>query len=212
MNPWVWIGAALAYAAFSAWYHNWRGPLTKAEIADMMAKVKDTPSAAHNDLDVLRAFLEKDDGREFMMLNLVRIAPGDVKHPVTGETVRGADMMQAYTKAFLPSLFARGGHPAVVARKAGGYVDAWKVPADPGWTVMGWMRYRSRRDMMEMVLDRRFDAIFPFKLAGVSETFSFPTRPMITVFVGPSVWVALLLALGAALVQVALLLRAAPTP
>ncbi len=29
---WIWVGAALAYLLFRAWYDNWRGPLTAAEV------------------------------------------------------------------------------------------------------------------------------------------------------------------------------------
>jgi len=30
---WVWLGAAVVYLAFRAWYDNWRGPLRAEEIA-----------------------------------------------------------------------------------------------------------------------------------------------------------------------------------
>ncbi|HLN10952.1 MAG TPA: hypothetical protein VK281_18615 [Xanthobacteraceae bacterium] len=40
-------------------------------------------------------------------------------------------------------------------------------------------------------------------MLGVGETFSFPTQPIIRLFVGPRVWVGLVLALAAALAQIA---------
>lgn len=204
----IWGAALLAYALFLAWYNNWRGPLRRDEIDALLRGLEGTPSAEHNDLGILRAFLEKDDGREFMMQNLVRIEPGDVAHPETGRRVPGRDMMQYYMKAFMPALLRHGGHPAIAARKIGGYVDAWRVGADPGWTIVGYVRYRSRRDMMQLVADPRFLAMHPFKIAGTAETFSFPTRPMLMTLAGPRVWVALVLALAASLTQIAVLLRA----
>lgn len=206
MNWWIWTSAMLAYGVFLAWYQNWRGALRPDEIDSYMKRVEASPTAEYNDVAVVRDFLEHDDGREFVMLNLVRVDPGEVADPVTGKPTRGADLMQKYANAFMPALIRRGGHPAIVGRKIGGYVDAWRVPADPGWTIMGYMRYRSRRDMIELVVDPRFAAIHPFKMAGTAETFSFPTRPVLMLFLSPRVWVGLVIALTASLAQIALLL------
>jgi hypothetical protein len=174
---WPWACAAALYALFRLWYDNWRGKLTPAEIETFMHRAATQREARGgedvNDPAVIRAFLEADDGREFVMLNLVRIAPG------------------------LP--IRRGGHPAIVARKVGGYVDAWGVAPDPGWDIVGFMRYRSRRDLMILATDSRFKDIHQFKLAGISGTFSFPTQPWLNLFVGPRLWLGLLLALAAAL-------------
>ena len=113
--------------------------------------------------------------------------------------------MEGYTKMFMPALFAKGGYPALAARKVGGYVDAWGVEADPGWSILGYMRYRSRRDMIELVMDPRFSDSHPFKLAAMPVTFSFPTQPMIMTLASPRLWVGLGVCLGAALIHIALL-------
>lgn len=201
---WPWAVAVALYAVFRAWYDNWRGPLTQLEIDEFMREVQRHPSVQLNDMAVLRAFFEQDDGKEFVMLNLVRIAPGDATHPTSGARVPARDLMNEYTRVFMPALLRRGGHPAIVARKVGGYVDAWHVEPDPGWSIVGFMRYRSRRDVMSLVLDPRFTEAHPFKVAGTAETFSFPTQTLLMLFVGPRVWIGLVLALAAALVQLAL--------
>lgn len=200
-----WAGAALLYLAFRAWYDNWRGPVTAAEIDDFLVRVADLPVGHVNDLDVLRRFLERDDGREFVMLNLVRVAPGETAHPATGAPVAARSLMDEYTRLFLPALLRRAGHPAVVAARAGGYVDAWGVEPDPGWNVVGFMRYRCRRDMMQLALDPRFRDAHPLKIAATAATFSFPTRTTLQLFVGPRLWVGLVLALAAAVGHLALL-------
>jgi hypothetical protein len=205
MSPTVWLSALGLYVLFRAWYDNWRGPIRPSEIDRLIAAAQEGPTAGANDLSIVRKFLEEDDGREFVMCNLVKVADGMIPHPTTGVPTPGRDLMQVYSKAFMPALFARGGHPAIVARKVGGYVDAWHVEPDPGWTVLGYMRYRSRRDMMELVADKRFHEVHPFKIAGTAETFSFPTQPMLMMFVGPRLWVGLVIALAAALTQIALL-------
>ncbi len=201
---WIWLGAALAYAAFRAWYDNWRGPLRPDEVERCLAALRDTPGAELNDLDTLRRFLEADDGREFYMLNLVKVAPGEVPHPKTGVPTRAGALLREYIRGFLSVLLRRGGHPALQARKIGGYVDAWNVPPDPGWGFVGMMRYRSRRDMAELTTDPRFTDAHPFKIAAIPVTASFPTAPEFGLLLGPRVWVALVLALAAALLQLAL--------
>jgi len=201
---WVWLGAALLYAAFRAWYDNWRGPIRADEIERSLEAIAATSSAELNDLGTLRSFLERDDGREFFMLNLVRLSPGDVPHPSTGVPTRAAELMRAYIRGFLPVLIRQGGHPALQATKIGGYIDAWNAAPDPGWTLVGVMRYRSRRDMAELATDPRFTAAHPFKAAALPVTFSFPTAPGFALLLGPRIWVGLVLALAAASLQLAL--------
>lgn len=201
---WIWGGAAVAYGAFRLWYDGWRRPLRPDEIERFLAALAGTPGAELNDLAVLRRFLEDDDGREFVMANLVRIAPGEVAHPRTGAPTAALALMREYIRGFLPTLLKRGGVPMLQARKIGGYVDAWNTPSDPGWTLVGMMRYRSRRDMAALATDPRFVAAHPFKAAAIPVTFSFPTTLGPGLLLGPRVWLALALALAAALLQLAL--------
>lgn len=203
MGGWaIWGGALAFYALFRLWYDNWRGPLTPAEIDSFLAEVRGKYSGG-NEPGVLRGFLEADDGKEFVMLNLVKVEPGTVTDPDSGEQISGQAMMRRYSDPFVRALIRRGGHPGMVGAKVGPYVDAWNVAADPGWSIFGLMRYRSRRDMIAMVRDPRFAEVHPYKLLGIPVTFSFPTQRRLSVYVGPRVWVALVLALVAALLQIA---------
>ena len=199
----IWVGAALLYAAFRLWYDGLRRPLSQAEVDAYVEAMRGGSASEVNDPDVIRAFLEDDDGKEFVMLNLVRLHPFDVEHPETGEKTKPRALLTGYLKGFLPALLARGGVPVFSARKVGPYVDAWGVEPDPGWTIVGAMRYRSRRDMMELLGDSRFTDAHGMKVAAMPTTFSFPTRPNAGAFVGPRIWVGLVLALGAALLQLA---------
>lgn len=196
---WVPFAAAAAlYLLFRLWYDNLRGPLTPAEIDAGLGAIRARGGSTGTDTGQFRRFLEADDGREFVMLNLVKVAPGLATHPVTGEQVPARDLLTHYSRHFIRKLVRRGGHPALVARKVGPYVDAWgDVQADPGWSIMGYMRYRSRRDLLVLAADPSFDPVHTFKALGTDTTLSFPTQPMMMLFVGPRVWVALVLALGA---------------
>ena len=62
------------------------------------------------------------------------------------------------------------------------------------------IRYRSRRDMIELATDPAFAPAHAFKLAAMTHTLAFPVAPGV-VFLGPRVWVGLVLALLAALGQ-----------
>jgi hypothetical protein len=150
----------------------------------------------------MRAFLEADDGREFVMLNLVKAQMEQVEDPKTGQMVQGFDLLKRYAKRFMPVLFRNGGHPGMVGRKVGGYIDAWNTEADPDWTIFGLMRYRSRRDMMKQVTNPTFMECHPDKLLGTLATFSFPTQRVVSFYVSPRVTVALVLALLAALTHI----------
>jgi hypothetical protein len=202
---WVWLVAAALYGGFRLVYDNWRGRLTHEEIDTMLAQAAAQGAGEVNDLSTVRTFLEEDDGREFVMVNLVRVPDTIVTNPDTGAQVSAREMMQAYSKAFMPLLLRHGGHPALATRKVGGYVDSWMVGPDPGWSIVGFMRYRSRRDMLKMVLDPAFEAAHKYKPLGVAETFSFPTQPFLRAYVSPRISVLLILALAAALAQLAIL-------
>ncbi|MGL4313591.1 MAG: hypothetical protein ACRCSO_06335, partial [Sphingomonas sp.] len=173
MTGWAIWGTALAlYLLFRAWYDNWRGPLTPAEIDRYLAAMDDRMESTGNSAATLRAFLEADDGGEFIMLNLVKAEMAPVADPAGGPDRPGFELLQRYARRFMPVLLRRGGHPAIVGRKIGGYIDAWNTPADPGWTVFGLMRYRSRRDMLKLAIDPAFIAGHSDKLAGTAATFS----------------------------------------
>lgn len=205
----AWAPALALYAGFLVWYVNWRGRVTPAELDALMKRLEASGAGdnGRNDLATMRALLEADDGRQFFMLNLVRVSPGKVADPVTGAMRSARSVLEGYTKVFMPALLARGGHPAIVARKVGGYVDAWGVEPDPGWTIVGYMRYRSRRDLALLASDPRFAGAHDFKFAAMPNTFSFPTQPQLLALASPSVWVGLLLACAAAVAQVVWLLR-----
>ena len=202
---WPFAAALAAYLLFRLWYDGWRGPLTAAEIEAGMAAIAARGGSGGTDRAQFRAFLEADDGREFVMLNLVKVTPGLVAHPETGEPVPGRAMLDHYSRHFIRRLVLRGGHPAIVARKVGPYVDAWgDVQPDPGWSIVGFMRYRSRRDLLALAADPSFGSVHAYKALGTRETFSFPTQPVLKLFAGPRLWVGLLLALLAALASLAL--------
>jgi hypothetical protein len=203
---WIWLAALIGYALFSLWYDDWSGPLRADEIDSLLARAQEQAQIEPTRLAAVRAFLEADDGGEFFMLNLLRPYPEPVAAPGSSERKPAREVMEGYTRHFMPALFRRAGHPAWFGRAAGGYVEAWGVERDPGWSMSGVIRYRSRRDMIELATDPAFEPAHAFKIAALERTFAFPLSPAFVV-AGPRFGVALLLALGAALAHVAVLHR-----
>jgi hypothetical protein len=200
----IWTLAILLYGAFWLWYVGVPRPLTREEIDAHMASIATSHvDATPEQLAKVRAFLEADDGQEFFMLNLVRIHPGPVVAPGSSEASDARAVLEGYTRHFMPALLRRAGHPAFFGRAAGGYLEQWDVAPDPGWSFGAAIRYRSRRDMIELVVDPRFANAHAFKAAAIAATFAFPTSPGF-VMIGPRIWAGLVLALVAALAQLAL--------
>lgn len=201
-TPWIWIGAALVYAAFWVWYVGLRRPLTKSEVDAYLARLSPDLAVDPDRRDRMRGFLESDDGREFFMVNLIRINPDPVRPPDGGPAAPAAQVLAGYTGPFLRALFRRGGHPALGGRAAAGYLEAWGVEKNPGWTMAGVIRYRSRRDLIELASAPAFAPIHVFKTAAMSNTLAFPIAPA-RIFFSPRIVVALALALVASFATLA---------
>jgi hypothetical protein len=203
----IWLGALVAYLAFRLWYDGFRKPLTDEEVAHFVSILerRAADGADKQDIALVRQFMEQDDGKEFIMVNLIQFNPSPVTHPDTGEGVTAQEVVQDYFKPFMKTLFRRAGHPVLMTRAVGGYFDAWNTPPDPGWHAAGLVRYRSRRDVMQAsIAHPAFDGIHKYKVAALKQTFAFPTQTQAALYASPRVTVALVLALGAALLQLAL--------
>jgi hypothetical protein len=208
---WIWVLALGLYVVFRLWYDNWKGPLSPQEVNDFMNQISDLKMSEYSDPKDLRAFLQADDGKEFVMVNLVRVHTGELAHPHTGKPTKGIDLLREYGNSFVKVLIKHGGHPVLVMRKVGGYIDSWNTPPDPGWHVAGSMRYRSRRDMMLLALDHSVKQVHILKTAATATTFSFPSQVVLGLAIRPRVWVALVLALGSALVHLASVISLVPS-
>ena len=204
----IWTAALLLYLAFRLWYDGLRKPLTADEIEQftkIMAQ-RTNDGLDTQDMAIVRKFMEEDDGKEFLMMNLVEFNPSPVTHPDTGKSISAPRLLTEYFTPLMKMLLRRAGHPVLSARAVGGYLEAWNTPPNPGWHAAGLIRYRSRRDAMQALLaNPAFDDIHKYKIAAIKQTFAFPTQLVAGGFYAtPRVTVALVLALVAALLQLAL--------
>ncbi len=166
-----------------------------------MATFTELEGSKQTDAAVFRKFLEADDGGEFVMLNQVHLHDGKVAHPLTGKPTNASDILQGYFGPFALALFKRGGHPVFQATTVGGNVDSWNADANVGFGTTAMMRYKSRRDLVELVLDPAFSDGHIYKLAAIERTVSYPTKVMLSTSLRPPIAVLLVLILLASLAQ-----------
>ena len=170
---WIWLGAvALLYGAFWIWYGGNGDPLSQEEGEAMLAdieqvhglKLEDTPegSMSRN----LLAMLPNDDGKEFYAVNLETRNKG----------AAAKEAEARYGAIVVPLLLERGGHPVFVSERAGLMLGKFGEQVDR----VGVVRYRSLRDLLDMIADERMLEGSAYKNASLAHTEVFITRPTIT--------------------------------
>lgn len=212
MNWKIWISVPALYAVFSLWYFNWQGPITQPEIERFVASFETRADGQHTSVETLRRFFEEDDGRGFVMLNQVQVYEKPVAHPITGELMDGRTLLTEYFEPFAIGLVLRGGHPVFQARTVGGKVDSWNADDNVSFSATAMMRYRSRRDLMELVMDPAFTDGHIYKLAAIERTISYPTQVYFNTSLAPPGAVFILLLLLASIAQNLVNLRRSSNP
>lgn len=202
---WIWGAAFAVYAVFLAWHENWRGPLSPAEIDRHMAQLEQNAGFTDAQRALVLDFMRADSGKEFFMVNLMAFPPGTVTHPESGQEMTPQELLSDYTRPFLGKLFLRAGYPAFTGPLMAGYLDAWNVEANPGWTATGLIRYRSRRDMIEAATDAGFNDSHIYKQLALRATLAVPSETGRGLLMTPRVWLALWLVALAALAHLAML-------
>jgi hypothetical protein len=186
----IWLIALLTYALFYCWYIGFRSRVTPAEIERTMA-ILDAGLVDETRKSHLRHFLANDDGKDFVMVNLLELAK---------PRKESSKNLNAYQKIFLGQLLRKAGHPILIARAASGNIENVACQEFDNWTAAGMVRYRSRRDLMEILPATIGSEHHELKLSALDKTFAFPASPWFVVG-GPKLLVPLLIALIAAVTQ-----------
>jgi hypothetical protein len=146
------------------------------------------------------------------MLNQVQVFEKAVAHPITGELMDGRTLLTEYFEPFAIGLVLRGGHPVFQARTVGDNVDSWNADDNVSFSATAMMRYRSRRDLMELVMDPAFTDGHIYKLAAIERTISYPTQVYFNTSLAPPAAVFVLLLLLASIAQNLVNLRRSSNP
>lgn len=176
-----WATAALVYLVFLCWHEPWFvRPLTQAEVQAAF----DGPLAkAHlhpGEREMMLAFFRSDDGRAFYNINLMqyRVQAQYPDGQARAGIVSGRDANKAYSNVVVPLLLERAGYPVFGSAKTSNLMMSADAGAD-FFEELAVVRYRSRRDMLEMILDPRFLAGAPHKLASLEKNVASPSTPFL---------------------------------
>jgi hypothetical protein len=187
----IWIAVFVLYGVFWLWYCGIRGRLSQDEVNSYMARFE-SKGISNDKLSNLRHFLEKDDGRECFMINLM-----ELKSPKKESSI----LLKRYFKIFMSGMVKRGGHPFFIAVSAAKNIENLNCEHADNWSSSGIIRYRSRRDFAETILDTIGSDHHADKLASLEKTLAFPATT--TLLIGsPRMLVATCLALLGALMQI----------
>jgi len=169
------------YVAFLLWYGGRGKPLSEAEIVQFERELGALGSDAqgHSTSELVRRLAAKDDGREFVMHNLVRyrakaLYPSGHSY---GDSARAAD--KRYGRAALRPMLRQGSIPIFLAKCSGRFIDA--DDASP-WDYVAMVRYRSRRDFLRFAVTIESRDIAIHKWAAIKQTQITPLKPLASLF------------------------------
>jgi hypothetical protein len=75
-------------------------------------------------------------------------------------------------------LLKRACHPVLGGEALTDAIEVWGLENGERWSIAGLMRYRSRRDMVEIAATPEFNGPHEFKMAAIEKTVAFPIEPL----------------------------------
>ena len=171
------------YGMFFWWYGGFSAPITDHEldayIEQLQAAVEETGEDASSTVKYMRNLAASDQGGEFLMVNLMDFR--DVAlYPADSPWANDPDALAAdarYSEKVVPLLLKRGSHPVLIGPLTGTFIIEGQWGA---WDNFAIIRYRSVRDMMEMMIEMaELDDVVIHKWASMEKTQVFPIKPML---------------------------------
>ena len=164
------------YVTFVFWYSHFGGPLTASEQATYL-KALTNQGISEEQKVRLAAFMASDDGNDFVIVNLIHLNPSPETLPATGPGAPASELINHYMEHMLVAQLLKASHPLFVAQGAGPTIDLLGVNDAKTWTQAALFRYRSRRDLMEIISDPQFHGRHEYKLAAMLQTIAVPVTP-----------------------------------
>lgn len=162
----LWFGLVLVYAALIAWHQPLRGPLSEDEVRaaldgqfTLIERADDAQAEAFLD------FFLNDDGRPFFMVNL---------NAVPEQTPEVKAAAREYGTFMLPQLLSRASYPVLSTDIVLGLTNSLGDDLTRIDHVVV-VRYRSRRDFLEVVSSSEFQQKFASKGASLEGWYAAPS-------------------------------------
>lgn len=161
----LWISLGVVYAALLAWHQPLWGPLTEAEIRKVFGEQFEQMSSGVNpQAQAFLNFFLTDDGRPFYMINL---------NALPDKTARTEKAARTYGLFMAPRLLSRASYPVLsthmitrLNNSIGSSLDSIEH-----FVVV---RYRSRRDFLEIISTPEFRAALGHKHESLDAWYSAP--------------------------------------
>ncbi len=177
----IFVPLALLYLVFWLWYGGNGQPMSPQEIEEALHKLRSTDPTHDNseEIEDVRQLLMSDDGKEFVMQNLVRYRAKAIYPEGShfSDDPREAD--KRYGKSIMGDLLRYGNLLIFIARKSGDFV---KPEGADAWHYVAMVRYRSRRDFVRFATRANQADKFMHKWAAIEKTHVFPVKPLISLF------------------------------
>jgi hypothetical protein len=177
-NKITWAVLLVLYLSFFSWYTSFGGPLSDEEVEHFFALVTQrNPDMSDERRAMFRDFLESDTGDDFVMVNVIDLhdTPIAVEGVEPGET--SSEVLGKYMEFMFPELLSRACHPVLYGQAAAPALEMFGIDGVRIWDQGAGMRYRSRRDMLEITSNPAFQGSHDFKIAAINKTFAFPIDP-----------------------------------
>jgi len=184
----LWSIVAALYLGFRLWYDGGGGPLAPEEVERYVGILEERGVEGAR-VGELREFLASDTGSDFVMANFIHFQDRPDAQ---------ADL-DRYMAHMYPELFRRACHPVLAGPVVARALDYWGLENGARWSLVGLVRYRSRRDLIEIATNPAFADAHLFKTAAMTQTIAIPVEPFL--MLGSPRWLAAgaLVTLGALL-------------
>ena len=156
------------WLVFSFWYTNTSGPISKEERAAFLGAAAEMGWDGER-LASIERFMAQDDGGQFLMVNLLDLAD---------DPEAGANMNR-YMEHMYPALLSRACHPAFAGGVVHQAMDLAGIEGAETWGSVGIVRYRSRRDLLEIAMNPVFSDKHDYKIESLAKTIAVPVAPSI---------------------------------
>ena len=171
----VWFIVLILYTTFFSWYTNLKGPLSSEEV-DYYVERLEKNGTSPDGIKKVKKFLKEDNGRDFYMFNMMDFSDNPPDLPATGPNASASDLMNHYMEYMFPELLSRACHPIFAGKMVFQALDLTGIENAELWDQGAIMRYRSRRDMMEISVNPIFSTRHDYKLGALDKTIATPVE------------------------------------
>jgi len=165
---------AALYIAFLLWYYGFRKPLSKDQVDRYMIMLggANVPAQLAPLLENIRKWALADDGKQFFMVNFVRYRDEAEYQDGKDAGISSREANKRYLRSTIPMLLARASHPY-------GSLHPVAVIRGESWDEVNVVRYRSRKDFLDIITSPRWQAGLSHKDAALSDNPNLPSKGMV---------------------------------